>query len=149
MRIQDLYESSDTPQSNVNANTILRGIHRAMRTLESDYKSREVEPRSSPAAPDTTKFRAERGGMVEFVTDFTQHGSYGYTTRYNAMIKIGGLIYIDIADDITSSLEEELGELAGVGGPTKRVATSDGYIVRVSSFYGTNYGGVGVVVSKA
>lgn len=111
------------------------------------YKKYEVDQTSTPAGPDTSKFRATRSGFVKAVgRGVTYSGSF--SRQYLCGIQIGGAIDFKKYKEIQTDIFDELSSHPELGIPVKkdhegspyiRFITEDGQDMSFATSYGTNY----------
>ena len=130
------------------ARELFGALKEGMKDIVEDYAGRQVDASSTPAAPDSSKFTAAVGGMIEYAENVSfSGGKYGSPKTYRMFIKVGGGIDQGVKDEI----QEEFTELVSVmtGQPASNTLfTTDGYRFIFGSEDGTNYGGYGVRIDK-
>jgi len=119
------------------------------------YKSHITDSDSVPSAPDTSKFRATRGGMLETAHNVNVHGGqYGADKFFPIAVKVGGRIDRDVHEDIKDEVEDQWeGILEGARDHEPHVV--DGKVIKTkegnlsfSSTGGTNWSAYGIVLRK-
>lgn len=134
---------------NVNTNDVFQALIEVMSDIAEDFSQYTVPDSSVPSAPDSSKFRATRGGMISFEKNVHVHGGYyGQPRTYRLFIKIGGAVDPKVCAEIKSELDDAMRWIVGVPfGPT--VYFEDGHVMYTGEVNGTNWGGYGVWFEKA
>ena len=108
--IKQLNEVSE-PTIQATAAEISEFAKDVMKDLEQEYKHEEAAEGSAPSAPDTTKFRAIKYGMIKYSPGEVVHGSYGSSTKYTHFFKmgtsVGSAIRKEILDVFIKQFEDE------------------------------------------
>jgi len=125
-------------------------VSHGMAEIVQKYKDKQVKGDSVPSAPDTTRFRATRSGMIQHETNVHIHGGmYGVNRTYMHFIKIGSLVDTRTCNDINREVADLVDEMTVEEGfkVPGVVHCPDG----IMCFYtedGTNWGGVGFYARK-
>ncbi len=111
------------------------------------YKSIEVPQSQSPAGPDSSKFHATVGGMVEYCANITVPvGMFRRTFRH--FLKLGSGIRVDNRRKVFDAVKKVLDKLSpGLPLENGRLHCPDGDVI-FGEVHGTNWGGVGCYVLK-
>lgn len=138
MNIKDLVESTLT------VDHVIERMDTYFRTLSVQYMKHEVEDTSSPAAPDTSKFRASHSGKIK-VTRNTPILSSPSRAVSAVTLQVGSAIALDVYKDIKSQVINYAKTKFGAtvrknyeGSEEATIECVDGRIL-VYSQYGTNY----------
>lgn len=103
------------------------------------YKKYEVKPTSVGAAPNSTRFRAAVGGMIELMVNEPVYDGIGGKNLLLG-IKVGGGISSSVRDKIFQEAYEKLMPLEQHGG--------EGGGISIHTSDGTNWGAIGLANSK-
>ena len=131
---------------------VIQEIQDNMKALVSKYKSHEAKTDSIAAAPDTTKFRATRSGMIDFERNVHIHGGqYGVPKTHAYFIKIGGNVDSKISKKIGEELAQDIDDFNDASDSVFKIpgtlACADGYVM-LQEEHGTNWGGFGLSTRK-
>lgn len=145
-----LCESSSVTVDNTQAE-LMSTIADLIDEIIEHYKEHEGKQSSVPAAPDTSKFRAIKYGMIEHAKNLTVHGGYyGFTRHYEHFMKIGTTVDGDIRKEMMSKFFSNLSDDLGVDVKQSDWATikcSDGNVY-IGTVHGTAWVGVGAYREK-
>lgn len=123
----------------------------AMDDLVDEYKKHEGGQDSVPSAPDTSKFRAIKYGMIDHAKGVTVHGGYyGFTRHYEHLLKLGTTVKSDIRQEILTKFFSHLSDDTGIDiakGDFVTIKCSDGNVY-IGIVDGTAWGGVGIYREK-
>jgi hypothetical protein len=148
---EGLNEAAYMDDVELTASQFHAAISRIMKGLVNEYQSEVQASTSTPSAPDTSKFRATVGGMIEYATRLAVHGGYyGGSKQYIDFIKIGAGIPRQVTKDLMRDFAAHMEEQFDITvTPGVSIATEDGYVF---SFQveegGTNWGGFGFTARK-
>ena len=113
--------------------------------LASESQKLTKESDSVPAGPDSSKFTASRGGMIELSHNVHIHGGqYGISETYQLFFKIGG----GLSSTIKEKLKKEVHHIvegycmSGKFELNWPLLCSNG-LLRITETHGTNWGGFG------
>ena len=150
--IQDIQLLLETKEMlNVNAkfemsaSDVLEEVADILYELEQKYKRNEVKSTSTASAPDTTKFKAVKEGMIRAEENVVTH-SYGGISKWRYFLKIGGAVDPSVVNQIHKDFSKELAQLVEgneVGIQSTVIYCSDKKVI-VSKIEGSAWGGIGV-----
>lgn len=118
-----------------------------MQEIANRYKNHEKSSSSSPAAPDSSKFRSSSEGMIKYVGAITVPGGYyGVTKHFSNFIKIGA----NVSSDIVKKIKQEFLDyfMEEFPAPDGWLISDDGYRLLFDSVSGSAWGGFGFQVRK-
>ncbi len=126
---------------------VLAIMEKAYKKAAEKHKALEVPQSQSPAGPDSSKFHATVGGMVEYSAFVAV--SVGMTRRtYRHFLKLGSGIRVDkrqlVLNDVQKVMQKLAAGLTVDGGP---LHCPDGDVA-FGTVHGTNWGGVGCYAVK-
>lgn len=118
-----------------------------MSEIVDDYKKHEGGQDSVPAAPDTSKFKAIKYGMIDHIAGLTVPGGYyGFTRRYEHFLKLGTTVDASVRKEMMTKFFNHLSDDIGATikqGDWATIKCNDG-VVYIGTVSGTAWGGVGV-----
>jgi len=69
--------------------------------IADEFNHHVTDGDSVPSAPDSSKFRASRGGMIDVVRNLQVHGGqYGMDRQFLVAIKVGGRLDSEVHTEI-------------------------------------------------
>jgi hypothetical protein len=146
-----LKEADNHAVVDVTGNQFHAKVRLIMQSLVRNYQDYAQASTSIPSAPDTTKFRAQLGGMIEYASNLTVPGGYySHDKQYIDFIQIGGGLPPQVTQNLMRDFAAYMKKMFDITiAPGLRVKTTDGYIF----FFpepetGTGWGGFGFTVSK-
>ena len=111
-------------------------INRKLKKIESDYKHAETKTTSSPAAPNSSTFRATHGGHIS-----------AYPVSSNSCINRGGEIFsMNVGSNVNPAIKQKIQKRTER--LFKREGQKMGESFGVSHSYGTNYSPTSVYWTK-
>ena len=137
-------EAVSTVDENLSGKELYNDAAYFMEQQVEKYKIHSTTATKSPSAPDSTKFIATRGGMIEYAPNTQWNGSYGTSMMFQNFVKIGGGVDFKIKQQMEQEFENFLSEYFE-GTSCK---TNDGYRVVFDKVSGTNWGGYGLSFKK-
>lgn len=132
---------------------ILSIANEAMDDIAHEFAHYKKDATSRAAAPDTSKFRATVGGMIDVEHNVHVHGGqYGISKTYKVFLKIGGGIDHKVEKQMIDRLASHMSDnLLNYHEAEFKIPGSiyckDGMVI-FSTEDGTNWGGVGAYVSE-
>lgn len=143
---KDVKESSEI-KVDYSANEVHAFAREIMQELAEEFAEHQAQSSSVPSAPDTSKFRAQKSGMIEYVGSIEIPGQY-HTAKYHDFMKIGSNVFPEIKRKLHAEFADELASSLGLPSLPKNFETNDGYIAIFSTVEGSNWGGFGIMFSK-
>lgn len=144
LKIQELL-SEGNERIAVPGKELVREIVDVLRDLAEEFRDAATGTMSVPSAPDTSKFRATRYGMIEFVKNVTIHGSYGISNTYQYFLKIGSAVDTRVRDEIFDEFKQSVESIGiTIRDDYTHIESSDGWRVSIAFTYGSAWGGIGL-----
>jgi hypothetical protein len=125
-------------------------LTKVMDSLAKKYQDKTAGNSSVPAGPDTSKFRAQKSGMIAVEKKVSTH-SYGSTTTYDTFLKIGGNVDHKIFKACSDEILKQAKKLVDEHSESMNYACSifcDDKILVLAETNGTNWGGIGFYVRE-
>ena len=104
---------------------------------------------SVPGAPDSSKFRSVREGMIQVEYNVVTHGAYGTPTRHDIFLKVGSTVDFTVRRAITDDIVAYAQKILGAAQPLRLRDKEFGTIhcadkiIYLSITYGSAWGGIG------
>jgi len=155
MKLEELKEN-DERANFVPVNEFIQHIQDEFEQIVEEYEEHITKGDTIPAGPDTTKFRASRGGMLE-VAEKLQHsgGRYGLPKTLIRAIKVGGKIDYKIHKKIKQEVKDFWADMVEGNkeneGSVKEstITTKEGFRLYYGDITGgTNWSAYGVVIAQ-
>ena len=85
----------------------IKQFENGLTQIEQKYNSHTTDSDFVPAGPDSSKFKAARGGMIELDHAVTVHGGrYGFPRYFPVALKVGGNVDLDVHKQIKNDEKE-------------------------------------------
>jgi len=111
--------------------------------LVSEFKAHEVPDSSTPAAPNSSVFRASVSGRISAGSVIIPT-NWGGQHHYQVFVKIGSGVDTTVKNKIKQQFHEKVNKALGADVTSGTFETSDGKRFNLGVESGSNWGGVGV-----
>lgn len=151
MKICSLLESQKIYRIiDASAKSALGEISAELKKLATKYSKHEADKSSVPAGPDSSKFRAQKSGMIQVENNVHTHSYYGGSKAHQVFLKIGGNVVLPIRRELKAEVLKIISKMvdddAGLNIPVN-LWCNDQMISAIEED-GTNWGGFGFSVRK-
>lgn len=120
----------------------IKQFENGLAQIEQKYSSHTTDSDFIPSAPDTSKFKAARGGMIELDHAVHVHGGrYGFPRYFPVALKVGGNVDLDVHRQIKSDVQQLWNSMTD----EDEIKTNQGTL-RFDSTSGTNWSAYGITL---